>query len=76
VVLSAADNYNLNHVVIKTFGDKTITQTSIWVLLTQNKIFPELPAISEVKMKEEEIVHRVVMWTDDFSNLFSVMKRR
>ncbi|MDD5520460.1 MAG: fused MFS/spermidine synthase [Kiritimatiellae bacterium] len=76
VALSAAKYLNLDYAVITTYGDKIITQTSIWVLITQNRTFTELPVIATAKMKEEKISRRISLWTDDFSNILSVMKRR
>ncbi|OGV61692.1 MAG: hypothetical protein A2283_07980 [Lentisphaerae bacterium RIFOXYA12_FULL_48_11] len=75
VVLSAAKEFHLNHAVMHAHGDRVITESTIWILLTRNRIFTELPAISGSKLPQDKISRKHVLWTDDYSNLFRVMKK-
>jgi len=75
VVLSAAMHFNLEHAVIAVYGNRVIAHTSIWVLLTRDRALIDIPAIVNLKAKESDADRRAALWTDDYSNLFSVLKK-
>jgi len=75
VVISAAQYFDLDYAVMKISGDRIITQISIWILVTRNRAFIDIPAISDTKATITNIAGNRGMWTDDYSNMFSVLKK-
>lgn len=51
------------------------TFSSLWVLLTSHEAFLSLPAIAKWVDRMEDLTPCVRLWTDDYSNLFQVLKR-
>lgn len=45
-----------------------------WMLVTANRAFLEQPAISNVADEPETLEHPALLWTDDYTNLFSLLK--
>jgi hypothetical protein len=75
VVLAAGEHFKLNSAVLDTRGDKWVSEPATWVLLTRSRLFLELPAISAAKTKPDSLPAKRILWTDDHSNLFSIMNR-
>jgi hypothetical protein len=48
---------------------------SDWAYLTRNQGFLQHPLISQA-LDNREIPNKSVIWTDDFSNLFSLLKTK
>ena len=74
VVLSAAQYFNLDYAVIRTTGNGLSTQITTWVLLSKNKDFFRQPAISNAMTAKRHLRPPAKLWTDDYSNILSVMK--
>ncbi|MBC7262403.1 MAG: hypothetical protein H5T63_10365, partial [Chloroflexi bacterium] len=74
-VYRLADVLNLGTVLIEDKGDGIRSYDSVWMLLTHNKDFLELPAIAARSAPRPSIPSGLRLWTDDFSNLFQVLKQ-
>ena len=73
VIQGAAEEFDLQHALIHDLPNDTSMQESTWLLLsTSESIFNE-PPFSLVRSKAMDGVEPL-LWTDDFSNLFSVVK--
>jgi hypothetical protein len=74
VVVGLADWFHLQMVSRETSTDAEDIQFSTqWILLTDNEEFLAAP---EVQDGAEEITARPCYWTDDFSNLFTIIRWR
>ncbi len=76
VVYRAASQYGLRTAWISSEGDDDITYESDWILLSSD---PEALNSTEIRKASESEVpqHRHTrLWTDDYSNLFQVLKRK
>jgi hypothetical protein len=74
VLVQVSNRLNLYAAYIKTPGDMKITANAEWVLLTRNAEFVHQPAIAQVDVLRSQSVRDIRPWTDDYSNLLSVMK--
>lgn len=74
VAWTLADHFNLNRVVIDDPGDGSITARSLWVLMAINPDLLASPEISSRAMVLLDYAPRIRLWTDDYSNLFQVLK--
>jgi hypothetical protein len=72
VAQALADHLGIECVLIDTNGDNLITTTSRWALLTRNSAFLADEAI--VQVAESTRPGRVVLWTDDYSSLFGILR--
>ena len=74
VVVGLAERFGLQMVSRETSPDAYDAQFSTqWILLTNNEEFLATP---EVQDGAEEITARPCYWTDDFSNLFTIIRWR
>ncbi len=74
VVVGLADRFHLQTVCRETTSDEDGVQWSTtWILLTNNEEFLATP---EVQDGAEEMTSRPCYWTDDFSNLFTIVRWR
>jgi hypothetical protein len=74
VVVGLADRFDLQMISRETSTDAEGIQFSTqWILLTNNEEFLATP---EVQDSAEEITARPCYWTDDFSNLFTIIRWR
>jgi len=74
VLHGIAEEFNLKMVPIHAEGDpKEITASSSWILVTANESFISQPVIS-ASFYTGAPENRTILWTDDFSNLFRVVK--
>jgi hypothetical protein len=46
-----------------------------WILLTANQMFLANPEIRKCVSPWDDSVSRMLPWTDDYSNLFSLLRR-
>jgi hypothetical protein len=70
-----AKEYGLNMVRISTpAGTDQGAFPSEWILLTQDASFFEIPAIRSRAIRYEDYSTSVGLWTDDYSNLFQILK--
>ena len=74
VVVGLADWFGLQMVLRETDSDPDgVLFATEWMLLTNNEEFLAMP---EVQGGAEEITARPCYWTDDFSNLFTIIRWR
>lgn len=74
VLWQAAQYYKLKMVVIPTEGDGKMVFTSNWVLLSPKPELLEIPALTARAIPMDAYTTNVPLWTDDFSNLFQILK--
>ncbi|MEF3275499.1 MAG: fused MFS/spermidine synthase [Chloroflexus sp.] len=75
VVLPLADYYGLARVVISDQGDSEQgSVSSLWVLLARDPALLAAPAIANHASQVEVSNPAVRLWTDDYSNLFQILK--
>ncbi len=76
VVMQLADYFDLELVVIRTPENKELgSNPSLWALLARDSALLDVPAITARARTHDEIGTRNIrMWTDDYSNLFQILK--
>jgi hypothetical protein len=47
----------------------------VWILVTRDEAFLRIPALAAAASPREEGGRSVRLWTDDYSNLFQILKR-
>ncbi len=75
-IFPLADAFGLNAALIASNGDGLQSYDSIWMLLTTDPVFLKLPFIAARTLQRPETLSEVRLWTDDFSNLFQILKRQ
>ncbi len=73
-VFRLADEFALNAVLIENKGDGIRSYDSVWMLLTSDPVLLQLPFIAERASERPSSASNFRLWTDDFSNLFSILK--
>jgi hypothetical protein len=66
--------YNLTMVVIPTEADDRIVLPSLWVLMSQSSEQFQAPAIAERVFSMKDYSTNIPLWTDDFNNLFQILR--
>jgi len=74
VLVQVRNRFNLHAAYIATLGDMKISASAQWVLLSRDAEFLRQPAITEGDSLKTRTVRSIRPWTDDYSNLLSVMK--
>lgn len=74
VVWSLADHLGLSRVVISDPGTPPDSFPSLWMLMARDQSLLAVPGISSHAMPLNSYVSPVRLWTDDFSNLFKILK--
>ncbi|MGC1379137.1 MAG: hypothetical protein WA821_23105 [Anaerolineales bacterium] len=74
VLWQVAKYYNLKMVFIPTESDGQMVFTSNWVLLARDPTLLEVPAIARHVIPMTNYISMVPLWTDDFSNLFQILR--
>ncbi|MGC8874701.1 MAG: spermidine synthase [Chloroflexia bacterium] len=74
VVWSLADHFGLKAALIESAGDGERAYRATWMLLTDDAAFLEQPAIASRATPRPDDLRRVRLWTDDYSNLFRILK--
>jgi hypothetical protein len=75
VLLQVAERFGLKYAMLHTSGDNVTTSYSDWVLLSFDERFlNSLLTPPETTLSTPGTSH-VSLWTDDYSNLFQVMRR-
>jgi spermidine synthase len=74
VLWQLADHYRLSRVLIETPGDGVRAFRSIWMLLARDPSLLEIPAIARAAAPLEGYETPIRLWTDDYSNLFQILK--
>lgn len=73
VVKQIADSLGLYTALIVDDADETSYSKTDWVIVTRDKALVESEAIAG-KATEIDVIPRMRMWTDDFNNLFQILK--
>ncbi|MBI2120481.1 MAG: fused MFS/spermidine synthase [Parcubacteria group bacterium] len=73
VVAANMEHYGMSGVVVSSREQSSSILFSIWVVLSKDKKFIDALSLSAGESAQEFPEKRVV-WTDDYSNLFSVLK--
>src|SRR2546426_744573 len=76
VVDRAAEEFGLQSVWIANDEEDPGVFQSDWMLLSRDAQLLNSPEIQENSEEEDEPVRRVRLWTDDYSNLFQVLKKK
>ena len=74
VIWQISKYYNLAMVVIPTNPEGYIVFPSNWVLLSRSPELLQVPAIAERAYPMDDYTTDIRLWTDDFSNLFQILK--
>ena len=74
VVWTLADYFNLSRVVIEDSGLGLKDLPSLWVLLARDPSLIETPTLLSRARPMDGYVSSVRLWTDDYSNLFQILK--
>lgn len=74
VVWRLADHFGLRAALIESPEDGVRAYRSIWMLLTDDAGFLEQPEIAAHATPRPPDLRRVPLWTDDYSNLFRILK--
>lgn len=74
VVWTLADHFDLSRVVVDDPGDYDTHSRSIWMLLSQDPHRLEIPEIQSRAKNLDGYTSEVRLWTDDYSNLFQILK--
>ena len=76
VLSQVAERFGLRYALLHTSGDNYITGYSDWVLLSFDQRFVDsLLTPAETASSNVQGGAHISLWTDDYSNLFEVMKR-
>jgi hypothetical protein len=73
VVKSIADEHGLHTALISDDAEDSDLARTDWVLVTRDKSLLERPEIAEFA-SEIESIRGLRVWTDDFNNLFTILK--
>jgi hypothetical protein len=74
VVWTLADHFRLARDMVNDSGDGVDTYQSEWMLLARDPALLINPAISSHAQPMSGYVSRVKLWTDDYNNLFQILK--
>ena len=75
VVYALADHFQLKSLQFDVPGDpKRVTSRSDWILVTNNPAFLRSKALAEAKGRVDDANPRRVLWTDDRSDLFRMLR--
>ncbi len=69
-----ADEFGLQTARIESPGDGLQSYDAAWMMLTRNETFLQRPPIQSRTLERPSIPDNLRLWTDDFSNLFSILK--
>ncbi len=74
VVWTLADHLGLSRVVINDPGQSPDTFPSLWMVMARDPALLDTPGIRSRAASMTGYVSPVKLWTDDFSNLFQILK--
>jgi spermidine synthase len=69
-----AQYYSLSLVRVNYPGDSNGGYASHWILLTRDPALLEIPAVQEHSVDLNGFSTNIELWTDDYSNLFQILK--
>ena len=76
VVAGIAKHYNLRGYVIKGTGDMRLTSDSLWVLLSRDPDYNPKDTPQGAIITPLDTSKNTILWTDDFSNIITIMKKK
>jgi spermidine synthase len=74
LMLKIAEHFRLHYAFLHSQGDGMITTHSDWVLLSHDQTAMDLIATPAEQNTAEQQTSKVRLWTDQYSNLFSVAR--
>lgn len=74
VVWGLADHFGLYAALIESQADGERAYHATWMLLTDDPAFLQQPEIASRATPRPDNLRRVRLWTDDYSNLFRILK--
>ena len=74
VVWQLAGHFGLQSKFVKSDSVGDLAWESYWMLLAGNNVILGLPEIVDASTPQENTTRRLRLWTDDYSNLFQVLK--
>jgi spermidine synthase len=74
VVWTLADHVGMSRVLISDPGSPPDTFPSLWMLLARASALLDVPGIQSRAFPMTGYISPVKLWTDDFSNLFQILK--
>ncbi len=75
VAWTLADHFDLSRVLILDPGDGEVSFPSIWMLMARDPSLLADPEIQSRAQPMDEYVSSVRLWTDDYNNLFQILRR-
>jgi spermidine synthase len=66
-------HFELDEAVVESIKDSKVSMSATWTLLTKNTEFLNNPAIQSAKSEIDDIAD-IQLWTDDYSNLYQVLR--
>jgi hypothetical protein len=73
-IFKLAEAFDLNAALIEGKGDGIQSYDSVWMLLTSDPVFLQLPFVANRTVDSPPVEEDFRLWTDDFSNLFQILK--
>ena len=73
-IFRLAEAFDLNAALIENRGDGIRSYDSVWMLLTSDPVLLELPFVASRAAERPAEAEGFRLWTDDFSNLFQILK--
>lgn len=74
VVVHVAQEFGMDYAIIEHDGDGLQSSYTLWAILSKNSEFLASTPISERNQSVENISEDFRVWTDDYSNLFRILK--
>lgn len=74
IVWNLADHFNLTRVLIEDPGKDMAAIRSVWMLLSSDPNLLNIPVITSRSSRMENYKTNILIWTDDYSNLFQILK--
>lgn len=73
-IFKLAEAFDLNAALLESKGDGIQSYDSVWMLLTSDPVFLQLPFVASRTVESPPVEEDFRLWTDDFSNLFQILK--
>ncbi len=74
VVFALADHFGLATAYIHTHPDAHVTSESDWVLAARDRTVLDLPEVAGASTPRDQHLALGQLWTDDYSNLFRILR--
>lgn len=76
VVFRAAEEFAIPCIWAQSDQTDSLTSTSDWMLLSHDSAFLNSAGVQEIRGIEKPALPQARLWTDDYSNLFQVLKKQ